>query len=804
MDAAEIDVEPRFSRTVFARDEGQVQLDWVLKNNSSECLSGKVLLTACEEPLMKERDVSLLKGEELLLHTRFSPGKFRVGAVDILLHFRPEDGDTLKKKVTELRIGPWRNPQRLPVSTWPRVKETSCIKEMRHVGITVPPFADISDLDDITLLGGYGGRHLGTYEFGEDVCLTGKEYLDKCKKAVEDFLAEYENHPSIKLVVLNTERWGKICFCERCRKRYEENTGIDVDVLAEHVEKGGPRRWKSHVLIPPIEQYMAEGGVVGEDNPLLRFGYWWWEKGGLNVGNQLMAELLHMKSPGIMPITEPVERFGAVKRYRSPIVMSDWKYPGKPESWLPMLAYLKGIQKLWGVQFIPTVGLIKLAGGFAPYAVTNPPDLVKIETWLCLAHIPDGIDYWYWQGVQSPEQPYWGSAPVQECERVVKGLPWKEACKVAAQKHLGTAWVPGVPEAIRTLSERVFKPLGPLITRLELKPARIAVLYSFTSTIMGGRPWYVVWSWYPVVEKLLSGPYYVDVIFDYDIKNKSVLDRYKAVILPSAFVLERKGLKALQDYMDRGGLVLGGESQKGNLSGLRVITDLDNKEYGKSDLDPDSVWRELAARIEPEKVCDNNNIVLRESQGNDTRVLFAVNNCRAPGPLFGHYEGALETGMPAQANIKILKEDWRYCYELTSSESVELQNQGRYWLIKDDFPPAWGRIYAFYKEKVGGVRISAESTVETGARVTIEVQVLTKQKRPFRGLVPVLIEISHYACTQGSRYEFSWQVPVLTRRSPGHTGQWQIQVTELASGSKARKNVEVSKRAPGSGDLHHP
>jgi len=338
-----------------------------------------------------------------------------------------------------------------------------------------------------------------------------------------------------------------------------------------------------------------------------------------------------------------------------------------------------------------------------------------------------------------------------------------------------------------------------MFKKLKLKPAKIGILYSFTSTIMSGRAWYHGWAWQAIVEKFLSGTYFMDVIFDYDLENKGFLSRYGAIILPSAFALKKEGINGLQQYINGGGLVLGGKSQMKNLHGLKLIEGLDRLDAKQEvNLDPEEIWSEISKKVSPERVCDNKDIILRESEGKNTRVLVAVNNNRIAGPLFGHYKGALEKGIPVKAKMQVLKGDWNCCYDLTSSKEVKLVETGKYLMIDEEFPPAWGKIYAFYKEKIGGLEIICANQFKPGDKAGIQVKIFNKSKKDFAGLVPVYLEISdprgrksdssHYACAEDSCYEFDWQIPADIRELEG---QWSIRVKELASGFTNTKIIDI-------------
>ena len=147
--------------------------------------------------------------------------------------------------------------------------------------------------------------------------------------------------------------------------------------------------------------------------------------------------------------------------------------------------------------------------------------------------------------------------------------------------------------------------------------------------------------------------------------------------------------------------------------------------------------------------------------------------------------------MPAKAKMKVLKGDWKYCYDLTASEEIKPGIEGNYWVIDADIPAAWGKIYALYREKPGSLSIETVNKANPGDEVKVTVRILDNKKGRFNGLVPVYVEVfepsgqkvrdsSHYACTENSSYEFNWTVPLLTRRNPLHTGKWIVRVTDLA------------------------
>jgi len=163
MDISGIELKPAFSRNTFARDEENVKLDWVVKNNTEHQIEGRVWITAYEEPLMEKQEIKLKKGESVILKTEFSPCRFPIGTTDIIGYIESKDGKSSRIGGREVYLGPWRSPERLPVMVWPRIKETACIKETLDSGINTTSFSSIINLDDIMLLGGYGGIHLHTH-----------------------------------------------------------------------------------------------------------------------------------------------------------------------------------------------------------------------------------------------------------------------------------------------------------------------------------------------------------------------------------------------------------------------------------------------------------------------------------------------------------------------------------------------------------------------------------------------------------------------------------------------------------------
>ena len=831
-------VTPRFRRRAFSRDEGEIELCATVENVSRELWRGRVALDLDGVVLARE-NTQLQPGGSRQLRASLRPARFTVGKY-VLRAVQEEAGvaGATESVLAELTVAPWRNARQFPLITWPRLYEVRWTESMRRAGITVLPFNSVETLDAITALGGYGSTHLRTApvhpsakkeEPRAQSCPLGSEYLEECRRKAKDLAERMDNHPTLRLVIVNTETWGELCFCDRCRQHIQAKFGIDPQELKDEVKAGGPRRHKSHFLIPKLTQYATDGGVVSEQNPLLRFAHWWWTEGGLNVGNQLIADALHEINPDIWTMTEPLSRFAPLRRYHRPMVLSCWSYPADPRDWIVIAPFLKGLARNMDCPLILTFGTLQLAGRLAPYTTTMPVDTFRLQNWLCLAHLPMGIQYFTWEITQAPEQqPKRSKVNVvhrRVCEEAVAGQSWEDACKKG--RTLPQAWLPGIPEEIKTFSQEVVQPLGPLLRQAELRPARIGLLHSFTSALMSFRGWYYTFDWCPVARHVLRGPYAVDVVFEEEIEDRGFLSRYNALVLPSSYVLTRQIQSKLGTFIREGGTIFCGTARGRKLPGSVVIQGLDYRPLVKlHPTIPERVWdapdarfgakgpnvgealrKALSLVMPPEYQSTEPDVLIREGRLPHTRLIFVLNTRLTSGPLFGHYPNSLEKGEPIESRISVFRSPETHGYDLLAARPLPVTQTRDYLETDTALPPCGGRIYAFYPDRLGPLTVHVPANCEAGSEVEVVVQLRNSRGEAFKGCVPLRLDLirpdgqvsdqSHYNFVQDGKWRFQWTIPVATPSSANAVlGDWAVRARELASGQTAQATVRVAPRDP--------
>lgn len=824
---------PLFQRRVFSRDEDRVELEVSLENVSSERWSGSAILEL-DGMVLGRKAATLALGESRRLKAVLRPERLTAGNYELRVVQRERPAaEASSQLVAELTIAPWRNARQFPLIAWPRLYEVRWIESMREAGISVLPFNSVETLDAITGLGGYGSTHLRTMpvhppvkqEDRDKTCPVSPAYLQACEEAAEELIERIGNHPALRLVVVNTETWGELCFCALCSDSIRSKFGIDPRELEEAVKAGGVRRHKAHALMPKLPAYARDTDVVADSNPLLRLAHWWWTEGGPNVGNQRVAEVLHKLNPNAWTMTEPLTRFAPLRRYHRPMVISCWSYPAEPRDWIITAAYLQGLARNMDCPLVITLGTLKLAGTLAPYTTTSPPDVFRLENWICLAHLPVGLQYFTWEVTQAPEnQPVRKKVNVvhrQVCEEAVTGLSWDEACKKG--KTLPQAWSPGIPEEIRHFSDRVILPLGPLLRQARPAQARVGVLYSFTTALMSRRGWYFTFDWFPVVRNILRSPYAMDVVFEKELEDRRFLSRYDVMILPSCYVLTERVLTRLQAFIARGGTVLCGVEREPKLPGCVVVPELDYRPpVTMHPTVPERAWDAPDARFgarapdshealqqalrsaigPPEHRSTAPDVLIREGHLSHTRLLFVVNTRLVAGPQFGHYPKSLERGEPIESRISLRRGLELHGYDLLEARPLPAVETDGYIEFDAALPPTAGRVYAFYREQVGALTLAVPAKCRAGNKLKAIVRLRNAHGKAFKGAVPVRFDLtgpdgsasdlSHYSVMQDGSWQFRWRVPNATKSTAGAVhGAWTVSVHELASGQTAQTTVRV-------------
>jgi len=833
-------VTPGFSRRTFARDEQEVILDWNVVNQSEKPWQGTIAFDV-DGAALDEIDLDLAAGETESVRCELRPFMFQNGSYPVNATSTEEGSAGVERSVpVKITIAPWRSPVRYPMLSWPRLKETGWIDDMVDMGLNVVSFGSMEDLEKITALGAHGIIRLETFPYmiskkqweehrDSHPCPIGDDYLRKCADDARGLLEKYDNHPSVRDITLNTEMWGVICFCGQCRKLIQERFGLDPEELAAAIRKGGHRRHKRTLMIPEMKALLSKDICVDSRNSLLRFARWYWTEAGLNTGGQAFAETMHKLRPDIRTVTEPLMRFASLQRYRPPMVVGDWLWPGDSRDWIEKSTYIRSLAKSWNCPLVLTVTTIKLKGSFAPYYASSPRDLFLMENWLCLSAFPKGLQYTQIDSMMPPERQYRKSlhfVSVEECEELVAGLDWKAACaKINKLETRHFAWTPGLPETLKDFSTRVIEPFGPLLRKTAPRQAGVALLHAFTARLMSFQGFYQHFKWFPIAKRIINGPYAVDVVFEDQIERRDFnLNDYRVVILPAAYCLTDETVAELRGYIDQGGTILCDRKWGEHLPGAVVVEGLivkDNesklpahglslwdmgaeeggirKETGK---EPHGVGRILLAKLKPDYQCDSDDVLVREGELKDTRIVVVVNTKLEKGPVYGKYPNALEKSAPVKALVSIAEADKAVAYDLLNSEKLAIDAQDGYFRFGVSLPPAEGKIIAFYQQAIGEIRIECAENAGPGTAVEIEVELRDVEGDSFKGSVPLSFvltdpsgtrsDFSHYDCMESGEWGFTWQAPVATSSNQKAVfGKWRVTVRELASGKTAERVIQV-------------
>jgi hypothetical protein len=830
-DDGDISVTPDFKREVFAMDEKSAALSWKIANRGKTPWSG-ALSFGIDGFVFKELNLSLARDETKTAETEFCPGMLRTGTYPVSAALN----GGAPRRLAQITAGPWRNPERYLMMAWPRLRETGWIKEMVDMGLNVVSFGSVKDLDLITSLGAYGGVRIDTVppdtsQSKSDMrdtaypCLSGKEYLQKCESDALALLAKYGSHPSIKMVNINTEMWGRICFCDNCRRLMRERFGLDPDGFQAAVEKDGAARHKRTLLMPAAA---PEDMIVSPENsPLLRFADWWWREGGMSAGNQLVGDTLSKAHPGIIPLAEPVMRFAPVQRYRPPMVIDDWSWPADPRDYIFVSAYVRDLAESWGCKYFLLVTTLKLPGTFAPYMTGAPPDHFRMSNWICLSAFPAGLLFTRIDTMMPPEKQDKKSSEfysVEECEKIAADPGRSGDLKKILGKGSFLAWQPGLPEILKDFSSRVTGPLGPLLGKTSPRKAKIGVFHSFTTRLLSGKAWWDQFQWRPLAEKILKDDYDTGIIFEDQLKSANLND-YKIIVMPAVYHLTGGTVEIFQNYIRGGGILLCDRNWAERLPGAVAVDGLrpaekngpardldaqlmmDGAKTGGAGNDIAGLRKIISEKLKPDYHSGSPDILIREGGLRDTRIIILANIRLVKGPVFGKYPGAFEKSEAVQSKISVANEGKHlYAYDLLTGAELELKSENGRSCFDVSLPPAEGKIIAFYKQRPGKMTISSADSARPAERVKITAGLCDSDGNLFSGAAPLRFhlsrpdgaesEFSHYSCVENGVWEFEWQVPAETQSGKDSLyGDWRVTVKELASGKSGSKTIRITRCA---------
>ncbi len=571
------------------------------------------------------------------------------------------------------------------------------------------------------------------------------------------------------------------------------------------------------------------------DHPFYAY-HRWWHSG--EVGNEVflndrVALGTREKAPLAKYIGEPVLRRPSIRAFQEIDVVQEWFYYGKPKSAIfvqeATAAAARGSRaKVGGMpQFLLKPGMA------APYGGMPTPEMFREAVWHCLARPMRGLTYWkHWSAIHRD-----GGDNIktqEEIDAILGDQPdWKDAkanIKVKGEHSSIFLFIPELREEIRRLHQDEVAPLGALIPRWENYPRRVAVYRSFAGELFNKVRWQNV----SKLEKLvISMQLPFDILYDEDFEdNKKLLDSYQMVAIPLAPAITEPAFDQLASFAARGGTVLVDNRFNANIpeavrldasahqTGLAKLAKIEQELLSryKSPTHPsyiegmEDASRKLAdkidmagleidairAKLKPEISTATRAVFPNLLRAEGANYLVAVNMLRRPGRHYGHFGKVLEDGVAQTAKFDADSALGNVAYDLLNSTRVAMKkSQGRF-RFQLDLPPGGGRVLIFLPETVDSIEIGDVNPdqLNRGNWLKLSAHLLGASGQPLPGVLPVRVDIAgpNGKLLDISRYDafvngkWSLDIPISFNQP---AGQYQLTLTELASGSQAKQTWRI-------------
>jgi hypothetical protein len=528
---------------------------------------------------------------------------------------------------------------------------------------------------------------------------------------------------------------------------------------------------------------LVTDGVIDEQHPVARYYRWFWNEGeGFNVLARDMAKVIREVNPAILTFHDPSARSPGIRDRHDGLNNFDWTYTN-------------------------------------PNALTVP---YKTEVLRSMAKPPFDVVCNYVQvlwkkGVTSPQDECPSAALIR------LGLLYTTSRPVYAG-HWNTDWMRAEAhldrwEAVKDLNETLWKPLGPVLTKLTEPKREIAFLVSYNNLLFQYRTRMNLWSaevffaaWH---EAFMRAGLPVNIVFEEDVAEGK-LSKYKAVFIPGGQLIGRTAYDQLLAYAKQGGRVVADRQLGYAVPGVETLaTDLQPLDYqnwsyssgGKLNAQGqvDLVWQatDEIAKVFAEArakgpTADSKWLVVNERTWRNTRYVFAVNDHRSAGTQVGQYGVLFENGEPLTASVTIpgLRGP-HFVYDLVERCRVPAKETPAGLTWEKAYAPASGTLFAILPQEISGLDLTVpEQPVQTGESFAISARLLDASGKPVQGRLPLKLTICD---AQGSVSEYSdifaFEEGAFSRTgwiaANDLPGTWSARIDDLTTGRSLIKYFKV-------------
>ena len=398
--------------------------------------------------------------------------------------------------------------------------------------------------------------------------------------------------------------------------------------------------------------------------------------------------------------------------------------------------------------------------------ITIPPDMLEIALW-------------------------------QKLSRPIQAIMYHGAGSLWPSKPGGYDYThPGTAPRLASLMDRVVRPLGPMLLDVPDCPADVAMLESFAAQMFYGGMTYGSMRG-PVGRMhgaLTRAHMQTEIVYDETIMRDG-LGRFKILVAPHAGVLKEGVATRIQEWQDRGGILVADPTLAPRLSPDIMLTQMKGSDKEESVAKAAELRTALEGEYTPYGQADTHNAVMRFRRFGSTDYLFVVNDNRTYGDYVGHHKIVMEKGLPLKTTMTIRRPGGTV-YDLVAGKVVPTKSGDGALSISASLDPGEGRVYMITAQPIARVAVAVPGRVARTKSASIFVEVTDRSRAPMDAAIPLRVDVTD---PEGQSSEVSgWYsakggtLTVDLDVAPNDVpGQWRVSVRELASGKTAQQTFTV-------------
>lgn len=611
-----------------------------------------------------------------------------------------------------------------------------------------------------------------------------------CENVGKSVGRTYGDHPAFVAALVNTEVRDdtEVSFSQHDFAAYKKASGQNIP--DEIMSKGG-FRWATLKDFP-------QDRVIPDDDPRLKFLRWFWTDGdGWNslhtaLHRGLKSELPKDKS--FYTWFDPAIRTPSVPGSGGEVdVLSQWTYT-EPS---PLrLGYFT--EELFAMADLsPHKPRVMKMTQLFWYRSSSAPVVAGAK------HIASPFDD------HDPDAAYISIAPMHlreafwtKLSRPVSGLMYHGWSSLVPTdgSHPYKFTQPDLQTEFRRLHRDVLKPLGPMLLQVPARRADVAYLDSFTSQMFAGRGGYG-YSNDEAYLTLLHAQLQPEVVFEDTIRQRG-LDSYKILVLADCDVLPASVASRIQEFQERGGLIIGDPNLAPAIKPDVVIPNFSRTNQAAADkatilANAAELRKSLDARYQRFVETTNPEIVPRVRAAGSSDYVFVINDHREAGTYVGQHGLVLDAGLPSDGIISLRRADV-HVYDLTARRAVSTTAREGVTCWPIALGPCDGNVFLVTERAIERIRIEAPEQAPLGKALSCRIAITDSDDRPVDAVIPLRVRISdpngrpaeysgYYGAAAG---QLELTIDLATNDTPG---VWTVEVQELASNLTALRYFRATQ-----------